>query len=92
MQKEIDNHAIPLYKDILNRGVRQGVFRKDINIDIVSKVIIGNLNVLLDARMFPPTRYSLGEVTRCIYLYYFRGLCQESHEYLVDTYFSKNSF
>jgi hypothetical protein len=55
--------------------VQQGVFLKDINIAVVTRVILENINVLLNTRVFPPDKYSIREVYRSIYLYYFRGLC-----------------
>lgn len=89
VDKEIEEFSIPLYNGILNNGIRAGVFRKDINIDVVTKVIMQNLYVLLNLKVFPPDRYSTGEVLRCIYLYYFRGLCEPESARLVDNYFAR---
>ena len=89
VDREIEDYSIPLYQSILNEGIRAGVFRMDINIDIVSKVIMQNLYVLLNLKVFPPERYNTGEVIRSIYLYYFRGLCEPEAARQVDNYFSK---
>jgi AcrR family transcriptional regulator len=88
VEREIDEHAIPLYRKLLNEGIQEGVFRKDINIDIVTKVIMQNIYVLLNFKVFPPERYNTGEVLRSIYLYYFRGLCETESARMVDNYFS----
>jgi hypothetical protein len=87
---EIENYSIPLYKDILNRGIRQGIFRTDINIEIVTKIIMANIKILYNLELFPLERFSSAEVARSIYLYYFRGLCRHEQAYLVDNYFAMN--
>ncbi|MGZ5243029.1 MAG: TetR/AcrR family transcriptional regulator [Bacteroidia bacterium] len=73
--QDMENYSYPMIHNIINKGVQQGVFLKDINIAVVTRVIIENLNVLLNTRVFPPEKYSIREVYRSIYLYYFRGLC-----------------
>jgi AcrR family transcriptional regulator len=88
--EEIENYSMPLYKEILNRGIRQGIFRTDINIEIVTKIIMENIKVLYNFELFPPDRFSSAEVARSIYLYYFRGLCRHEQAYLVDNYFAMN--
>ena len=71
----LENYSYPQIHNILNKGVQQGVFLKDINLAIVTRVIMENIFVLLNTRVFPPEKYSVREVYRSIYLYYFRGLC-----------------
>lgn len=72
--QDLENYSYPMIHNILNKGVQQGVFLKDINIAVVTRVIIENIHVLLNTRVFPPEKYSMREVYRSIYLYYFRGL------------------
>lgn len=88
IEKEMQEYSTPMYQKLLNSGIREGIFRKDINIDIVTKVIMQNIHVALNLQVFPPERYNIGEVTRCIYLYYFRGLCEPESARLVDNYFA----
>ena len=75
--------------DILNRGVQEGVFRKDLNLQLVTKIILEMITLLLNPQIFPPERYNLAEVFRSIYLYYFRGLCTDNGAKNADTYFAK---
>jgi AcrR family transcriptional regulator len=89
VESEMEQYSIPLYRKILNNGIKDGYFRKDINIEIVIKVIMKNLMVLLDFKTFPPERYDIGEVLRSIYLYYFRGLCVSERSSMVDSYFAE---
>jgi AcrR family transcriptional regulator len=73
--KALEDYSYPQMHNIINKGVQQGVFLKDINIAVVTRVILENINVMLNTRVFPPDKYSIREIYRSIYLYYFRGLC-----------------
>ncbi|HYF03533.1 MAG TPA: TetR/AcrR family transcriptional regulator [Patescibacteria group bacterium] len=90
--QNLQEFTLNMYTEILNRGVRDGHFRRDINIQVVARVIIENVFVFLNYRAFPPEQYSHGEVLRGIYLYYFRGLCSQKSMHMVDDYFASNSF
>lgn len=86
--RELEEFIKPMYHQILNEGIRQGLFRQDINLSIVTQVIIQNLNMLMNPQVFPPDQFSIGEVMRSIYLYYFRGLCTSESASTVDVYFA----
>lgn len=59
--------------NVINKGILQGYFRKDINLQLVVKIILEQFNMLINPTIFPPERYELGEVFRSVYLYYVRG-------------------
>jgi AcrR family transcriptional regulator len=82
------NHSYNYTYNILNNGVREGVFRKDINLEIVTKIILENVKLLINKDVFPPERYDIREVYRCIYLYYIRGLCTDDSLRLTEQYFT----
>ena len=76
--------------DILNRGVQAGDFRKDINLQLVTKIMLEMLTLLLNPGVFPPDRYNLSEVYRSIYLYYIRGICTDKGAQNADSFFARN--
>jgi AcrR family transcriptional regulator len=86
------NYTAKLYSSIIKRGIREGLFLEEINLEIVSRVILANAYVWLNYKTFPPHIYPPGEVLRNIYLFYFRGLCTEEGMRTMDNYFSSNSF
>jgi hypothetical protein len=69
----------------------QGYFRKDINLQLVTKIILEQFNLIINPHVFPPDRYDMGEVFRSIYLYYVRGLCTDKGSKLAEEYFSKSN-
>ena len=75
--------------DILNRGVQAGEFRKDLNLQLVTKIMLEMVSLLLNPQVFPPDRYNLSEVYRSIYLYYIRGICSDGGAKSADTFFAK---
>jgi hypothetical protein len=86
--EELNSGSYHTISNIINKGIQQGHFRKDINITIVTKVILENVNVLINTKVFPTERFNLREVYRGIYLYYIRGLCTEKSINLTEKYFS----
>lgn len=77
--------------DILNRGILQGYFRKDINLQLVTKIILEQFFLMINPTVFPPDKYDLSEVFRSIYLYYVRGICTDTGGRMAEEFFSRNS-
>ena len=89
--EHLNNYNYDLNYEVINEGVVQGYFRKDINLQLVAKIIIEQFHMLINPQVFPPGRYDLGEVFRSMYLYYVRGLCTEKGGKLAEEYFSRNN-
>lgn len=69
-----------IYKTMLNnlkKGVKQGLYRKDINADIVAKVYVARADIIFDTVLFPPSEYNWIEVYRESLLYHIRGIVAE---------------
>ncbi|MEJ8804333.1 TetR/AcrR family transcriptional regulator [Pontibacter sp. H249] len=77
--------------EILNRGVLQGYFRKDVNLQLVTKIILEQFFMMINPQLFPPDRYNLSEVFRSIYLYYIRGICTEMGGKQAEEFFARNN-
>ena len=89
MQHVIDNNQ-HVNAEILNRGILQGYFRKDINLQLVTKIIVEQFFMMINPASFPPAKYDLAEVFRSVYLYYVRGICTDMGGKLAEEYFAKN--
>lgn len=90
-QDYLSNYSQHLNTEIINRGILQGYFRRDINLQLVTKIILEQFYMMINPLIFPPDRYSLPEVFRSIYLYYVRGICTEQGGKMAEEYFSKNN-
>jgi len=88
--EHLNSYSYPKVNGILNKGVLEGTFRQDINIQLVSKIIFEQLYMMLNPVVFSPDRYNLAEVFRSIYLYYIRGICTPNGAKLAEDFFSRN--
>jgi AcrR family transcriptional regulator len=83
------NYSGPQLQQLINDGIRQRLFRSDINIHLVTKVLMEQLNLLLNPLVFPPDRYNMSEVFRSIFLYYIRGLCTDEGARIAAEHFAR---
>ena len=77
LQDHLAIYSSPQLQQLLNEGIRQGLFRSDINIQLVTIVIVQQLNIVLTPGIFPPA-VTTAEVFRSVFLYYVRGLCTDA--------------
>lgn len=89
--EHLNNYSYHQISNIINNGILQNLFRRDINLQLVTKIILEQLTMMLNPAIFPPDRYSLGEVFRSVYLYYVRGICTDSGGKLAEEFFSKHN-
>ncbi|QHL88125.1 hypothetical protein GU926_12055 [Nibribacter ruber] len=72
--RHVQIHSYYLFYDLLNKGIEQKYLRPDLNIEIVTKVLLEQINMLLNQSLFPGSRYNLTEVFRGIFRYYLKGI------------------
>jgi len=85
-------HGYYQFYDLINLGIQQGFFHRSINIEIVTKAMIEQINVMHNTHLFPKHRYNMGEVFRSIFLYYLKGICTEKGRHLADQVFAQLVF
>ena len=59
-------------------GVDEGIFKKDIDIDVTTKTVLTMLKMLKDNDLFPIEEYSKERLTFGILIPYMQGLCTEN--------------
>jgi Transcriptional regulator len=70
-------NEFPYYRsnsEIIKRGIKEGIFRKDIDIDITNKCLTEVVKMSNDKTVFPPDDYLNKDVIRIFYLNYLRGI------------------
>ncbi|MBI5857954.1 MAG: TetR/AcrR family transcriptional regulator [Sphingobacteriales bacterium] len=58
----------------MERGIREELFRPEINVDILSKFRLESMMIAFNLNVFPPRKYNLVEVTQEIIEHYLYGL------------------
>jgi len=73
---------------LLVRGIEEGVFRADINLAIISKIIVEFLTLLANSDIFPYHQYSPSEMFEQTLLTIIRGISSSKGIKIVDKYIS----
>ncbi len=84
---------LPYYNnnsEILIRGIKEGVFRKDIDIEITNKCLLEVAKMSNDNSVFPPDDFINKDVIRNFYINYLRGISTQKGLNLIDFYEKKN--
>lgn len=61
-------------RKMLQAGVAQGIFREEIDVEIISRAVSGLGNLTSDTKIFPPDQFSQRDVIRNIMINYLRGI------------------
>ena len=71
---------------LLRKGINEGIFRKDINIDIVVKIILTQMNLLVDNEVFSTDKYSRSDVFKNMVIDFIRGIATNKGIELIDSF------
>ena len=63
-----------IMKKNLNKGVEQGIYRKEIDVDIIAKLMINRIDALINEEVFPLTHYDFRKLLTEIRTYHLRGV------------------
>jgi len=74
---------------LLKRASDEGVFREDLNIDVVETFIFEVVNLLHSSKGIKLMNLDRKDAMDNIFMPYFRGLCTESGQRLIDSYLHK---
>jgi AcrR family transcriptional regulator len=58
----------------LNRGIADGLYRQDMNVDFISRIYFTGLTGIKDSDIFPPKEYEVNDVTRQYLEYHLRAI------------------
>ncbi len=63
-----------LMYDNMEKGIKQGLYRADINKDVIAKMYTEQIEIMLDPTLFPPEQYNMFEVLKVIQNHHIRGI------------------
>jgi AcrR family transcriptional regulator len=75
--------------EIIKRGIKEGIFRKDIDVDITNKCLLEVAKMSNDRTVFPPDDYKNKDVIRTFYLNYLRGISTQKGLDLINLHDKK---
>lgn len=59
----------------MRRGIREGVFRADMDVEIMARFQLESMMLAFDTRLFPSDQFNLADVSREIHRHYLFGMC-----------------
>ncbi|MEN9334768.1 MAG: HTH-type transcriptional repressor KstR2 [Bacteroidota bacterium] len=92
-KKMQDNRRKVVYKSIYNniiKGQKEGLYRKDIIPEIVTRIYIGRMEMLLDPNVFPPQQFLMSDVYLEAFHYHIRGIASDKGIKILEQPKTKN--
>jgi AcrR family transcriptional regulator len=75
--KRNGNYAHQQLIELASAGIKDGIFQKDMDVEVVGKTVLKLLKMLKDNELFPTNEFSIERLTFGIMVPYLRGLCTE---------------
>ena len=82
-------HIFNAIKINLERGIKEGVYRDDINVDIVAKLYVGKTILVIDENLFPLRDYNKENLMKEYIKYHIRGVASNKGLKLFGKHFKK---
>lgn len=71
------NFAHQNFEDLAHWGIEEGIFDKEVDVEVTVKTVLTMLKLLKDTRQFPVEAFSKERLTFGILIPYMKGLCTE---------------
>ncbi|NNE54961.1 MAG: TetR/AcrR family transcriptional regulator, partial [Flavobacteriales bacterium] len=69
----------------LKKGIAEGLYRKDLNAEVIARIYMAKMDVVFDGELFPPNEFNFQQVYLDYFRYHIRGLASdEGIKYLVQ--------
>lgn len=59
------------------KGIKEGVYRDDLNIDVIARIYISRFDVAFDGELFPSDKYRFEDVIWETFRYHIRGIASD---------------
>lgn len=77
MQESRNGHTGQVIFNNIQKGVKEGLFRDDIHIEIATRLWLSRLNAIFQPQLFPIHEFQLSEVYAQMFVHQIRGLASE---------------
>ncbi|MCP4443529.1 MAG: TetR/AcrR family transcriptional regulator [Aureispira sp.] len=75
-----------IVKENLKRGIKEGLYRANLNAEIVSRIYIGTFPMFSDDELFPFNQFPRSELHKAFVRYHINGIVSEEGRKLLDAY------
>jgi len=84
LKEENEKEGFMLTTELLKKGIKEGLFREDINIQIVSKLFHEQINLLANEEIFPRDEFNYTDVFQNLTINFMRGISTQKGIDLID--------
>jgi TetR/AcrR family transcriptional regulator, cholesterol catabolism regulator len=85
------SHSHEVIHSLLNKGIKEGIYRKNINEELISLILIEQLYMLSDSQIFPK-KFSIVELFENMILTMTRGLLTRKGLQLLESYLQNSHY
>jgi TetR/AcrR family transcriptional regulator, cholesterol catabolism regulator len=61
----------------MHNGMKEGLYRDDLNVDIIAKIYLARFDLLFDGELFPAEKYRFADIMWESFRYHVRGIASE---------------
>lgn len=61
----------------LQRGILEGLYRENLNAEIIALIYVSRVDIVFDGEIFPPTRFNFADVLFEMFRYHIKGIASE---------------
>jgi AcrR family transcriptional regulator len=69
-----NSYLLDVIKKNLDRGIEEGLYRPDLDVDVISRFRLESMMIGFNMELFPPTKYGLVETTMVLMEHFIFGL------------------
>ena len=84
LDAEVRAKRLSLSARFLKKGIKEGLFRKDLNVEIISKLFQEQMNLLVDETIFPRDKYDHREIFQSMMINFTRGISTSKGIQIID--------
>ncbi|UYZ58669.1 TetR/AcrR family transcriptional regulator [Hymenobacter latericus] len=70
----------------LRRGIDEGLFRADLDVEIIARLRLAEIELMFDGRVFPPRQFELQRLHMATVEHYLYGICTVKGHRLINQY------
>lgn len=74
MKEEHHEHVYECMLRNLNKGIKEGLYREDLNAAVIAKLYVKKMDILFDVEVFPRSEFSFKEVYAVLFRYHILGV------------------
>lgn len=82
-------HTYTLIKENIEKGMEQGLYRPNLDADIIAKLYIGRMDLVVDKNLFPIGEYTISQIHNNAMTYHLYGIMSTKGIELFEKYNNK---